>query len=97
MSIRIKNKKISILLVCLLGLFDSFLIGLMLYLLILIILIMTYPFIMFFMGCVIIIMMLFLIMEFTENVISLLKRFGLLEKKIKPEIKKEGELIEKEN
>ena len=85
MSIRIKNRKIHILLVCLMGLFYSFLIGLMFYLLIAI---MMYPFMMFFLGCAFIIIMVFMINEFTENVISLLKRFGVLEKKIKPEIKK---------
>ena len=80
MSLRVKSKKIHILLVCLSGLFNSFLIGLMFYLLIAI---MMYPYLMFFMGCVIIIVMIFLIMEFTENVITLLKRFGVLERKIK--------------
>ena len=80
MSIKIKSKKIYILLVCLLGLFDSFLIGLMFYLLISIVM---YPFIMLFIGCIFIIIFLFLINEFIENVIRLLKRFGVLERKIK--------------
>ena len=87
MSLKVKSKKIHILLVCLSGLFNSFLIGLMFYLLISI---MMYPYLMLFMGCVIIIVMIFLINEFIENVIRLLKRFGVLERKIKPETNKEG-------